>query len=97
MRSSERRHECCVPRKTESHRGGGEYLRTGFVQTQPGRAIVTNNLSSAVGTGAPDLLECGFVRPRAAATIGVPWVMVLMYAAALIGSSMAGLAVALYL
>jgi len=87
----------CHERRKATAAGGGEYLRTGFVQTQPGRAIVTNNLSSVVGTGAPDLLECGFVRPRAAATIGVPWVMVLMYAAALIGSSMAGLAVALYL
>ena len=74
---------------------GRGYVRGGFAR-QPVRAIVTNILPAAVGTGAPDLLERGCIHAKSGTTIGVPWVMVLLHAMALIGSSMAGLAVALF-
>jgi hypothetical protein len=72
-------------------------VRAGLTRTQPACATVTNILTSAVVAVEPDLRERGRLRPRARATIGVPWVMVLVHAVALVSSSMAGLAMVLFL
>lgn len=86
---------CLARRKYPATDVGG--AARALAGTRPARAIVTNILPSATDAKVPDPLEHACIRPRAGFAIGVPWVSVLLHAAALVGSSMAGLAMALFL
>jgi hypothetical protein len=83
---------CLETRKVPADDG---CARAGSARIRPARAIATNILSSGVDADALDPRQRARTHPGIA--IGVPWMMVLVHAAALVGSSMAGLAMALFL